>query len=146
MDQDQEPWSIDTDQAKAINSIALDRPTFTRDTVYESARHVRKQRKKYAKWLDADDAVVVANAMHIIIGRTVRMLQKQIEAQGGVFEETGGFRERLTTKRVEARHQREQGEAPECPECGQIMRQRKSASGAFWGCSTYPECRGTRPL
>jgi hypothetical protein len=25
------------------------------------------------------------------------------------------------------------------------MRRRKSAKGDFWGCSTYPACKGTRP-
>lgn len=146
MDQNQDPWSINRDEAKAIHAVSLDKPSFIRDTVHESSRHIRRQREKYAKWLDDDDAVVVANAMHIIIGRAVYMLQKQIEAQGEIFERTGGFRERLTTKRVETRHQREQTEAPECPDCGQPMRRRKSTKGEFWGCSTYPDCRGTRPV
>ncbi|MBT3376980.1 MAG: hypothetical protein HN742_35685 [Lentisphaerae bacterium] len=26
------------------------------------------------------------------------------------------------------------------------MRRRRSAKGGFWGCSAYPECRGTRPV
>lgn len=41
--------------------------------------------------------------MLIIIGRTLNMLKSQIEAQGAAFEETGGFSERLTTRRLEAR-------------------------------------------
>lgn len=49
--------------------------------IHESARHALEQRKKYARWLDADDAVVVANAMLIIIGRALNMLKRQIEAQ-----------------------------------------------------------------
>ena len=39
--------------------------------------------------------------------------------------------------------------APEgvvCPSCGGAMTVRYSQSGAFLGCSNYPECRGTRPL
>lgn len=37
-----------------------------------------------------------------------------------------------------------------CPLCGQAMLQRKARRGplagqTFWGCSTYPACRGTRP-
>jgi four helix bundle suffix protein len=88
--------------------------------------------------------VVVANAMLIMIGRALNMLKCQIEAQGRAFEETGGFSERLTAKRIEAR-EKDKPPAPECPLCGKPMRPRNSAKGRFWGCSTYPECKGTRP-
>ena len=47
--------------------------------------------------------MIVANAMLIIIGRALNMLKSQIEAQGRAFEETGGFSERLTARRIEAR-------------------------------------------
>jgi ribosomal protein L37AE/L43A len=38
-------------------------------------------------------------------------------------------------------------EAPQCPKCGKAMVKRKALKGAnagnsFWGCSTYPKCRG----
>ena len=37
-------------------------------------------------------------------------------------------------------------EAPECPACGAAMAKRHDRNGrAFWGCSNYPHCRGTRP-
>lgn len=32
---------------------------------------------------------------------------------------------------------------PECPKCGAPMVLRKSYRGPFYGCSTYPECRGS---
>ncbi|MFO7668049.1 MAG: topoisomerase DNA-binding C4 zinc finger domain-containing protein [Bacteroidales bacterium] len=72
------------------------------------------------------------------------MLKGQIEAQGKAFEETGGFNERLMSKRIEAR-EKEQSPPPDCPRCGKPMRRRKSTKGDFWGCSTFPECKGTRP-
>jgi four helix bundle suffix protein len=103
-----------------------------------------EQRNKYAEWLDADDVVVVANAMLLLIGRAMKMLKSQIEAQGKVFEETGGFSERLTAKRIEARANSKPS-APDCPLCGKPMRQRNSTKGRFWGCSAYPDCKGTRP-
>jgi restriction system protein len=113
--------------------------------VHESAKHALEQRKKYTLWLDSGDAVVVANAMLIIIGRTLKMLKRQIEAQGKAFEATGGFTERLMAKRIEAR-EKERSPSPECPRCGKTMRKRTSAKGDFWGCSAYPECKGTRPV
>jgi len=144
LDRNQLPWSVHSPEAKAVNAISLDPASFTDDMVHESAKHALEQRKKYAHWLDADDAVVVANAMLIIIGRALKMLKGQIEAQGKAFEETGGFNERLMAKRIEAR-EKERSPTPDCPQCGKPMRRRKSAKGDFWGCSTFPECKGTRP-
>lgn len=147
MDRGRLPWSVHDPEAKAVNAISLDEARFRDDVVHESARHALAQRKKYAHWLDSDDSVVVANAMLVIIGRALKMLKHQTEAQGRVFEEQGGFSERLMSRRLEARDkQREDAAAPECPQCGQKMQRRKSARGAFWGCTNYPECKGTRPI
>ena len=144
LDRGQLPWSVHSREARAVNAISLDPAPFTDDMVHESAKHALEQRKKYAPWLDSDDAVVVANAMLIIIGRALNMLKSQVEAQGRAFEETGGFSERLMSKRVEAR-EKNLPPAPECPQCGKAMRLRKSARGEFWGCTGYPECKGTKP-
>ena len=147
LDRGQLPWSVHSPEAKTLNAISLDPAPFTDDMVHESARHALTQRRKYARWLDSEDELVVANAMLLIIGRSLNMLKSQIEAQGTAFEETGGFSERLTAKRLEAREkQRESTPAPECPQCQKPMRRRKSAKGDFWGCSGFPECKGTREM
>jgi four helix bundle suffix protein len=145
LDRGELPWSAHSPEARAVNAISLDDAPFTDDMVHESAKHALEQRKKYARWLDAEDPVVVANAMLIIVGRALNMLKSQIEAQGRAFEETGGFSERLTAKRIEAREQQKNVTAPECPQCGKAMRRRKSAKGDFWGCAAFPDCKGTRP-
>jgi four helix bundle suffix protein len=145
IDRNQLPWSVHSPDAKAVNAISLDAAPFTDDMVHESAKHALEQRKKYARWLDADDAVVVANAMLIIIGRALNMLKSQIEAQGKTFEENGGFSKRLMAKRIEAR-KKDNPPSPECPQCGKPMRQRKSVKGQFWGCSAFPTCKGTRAV
>jgi restriction system protein len=41
--------------------------------------------------------------------------------------------------------------APACPACGSAMVKREAKRGAnagnaFWGCTTYPKCRGTAPI
>jgi len=145
LDRNQLPWSVHSPEAKAINAISLDQASFNSDMVHQSARHALEQRKKYARWLDSDDVVVVANAMLIIIGRAMNMLKSQIEAQGKAFEATGGFRERLTNKRIEAR-EKKMPPSPECPLCGKPMRKRQSVRGEFWGCSSFPDCKGTRQI
>ena len=43
------------------------------------------------------------------------------------------------------------GAAPACPRCGSSMVRRiakrgANAGGTFWGCQTYPACRGVRPV
>jgi restriction system protein len=146
LDQGQIPWSVHSPNAKAVNAISLDPATFTDDMVHESAKHALSQRAKYARWLDSDDAAVVANAMLIIIGRALNMLKSQIEAQGRAFEKDGGFSERLMARRLEARDRQQTDDAPDCPQCGKPMRSRKSAKGEFWGCSAFPDCKGTRPV
>lgn len=38
-------------------------------------------------------------------------------------------------------------DSPTCPECGAIMVKRHDRNGrAFWGCSNYPRCRGSRTV
>ena len=44
-----------------------------------------------------------------------------------------------------------QRSAPSCPSCGSAMAKRKAKWGAnvggeFWGCETYPACKGTRSI
>ena len=139
LDRGELPWSVHSPEARAVNAISLDPAPFTDDMVHESAKHALEQRRKYARWLDAEDPVVVANAMLIIIGRALNMLKSQIAAQGEAFEQTGGFSERLTARRIEAREEKLNAEpAPQCPQCGKPMRRRKSAKGEFWGCSGLP--------
>jgi restriction system protein len=35
---------------------------------------------------------------------------------------------------------------PTCPSCGERMTARESKRGPFWGCVTYPRCRGMIPM
>ena len=90
-----------------------------------------------------------ANAMLILIGRSLHMLSKLMAQYGEVFRREGGFSERMTAARVEAKRERREAvdeDAPACPSCGAPMRLRHSANGDFWGCTAYPTCRGTRRL
>ncbi len=33
-----------------------------------------------------------------------------------------------------------------CPECGSLLKERKGRYGDFWGCTSFPQCRFTRPV
>ena len=55
------------------------------------------------------------------------------------------------TERPAAAAPRETAAAPACPACGKPMARRVAGKGsnagqAFWGCSAFPRCRGTRPI
>lgn len=143
LDRGQFPWSIHQEQARAINSITIDTPKFNDDSVHESAKHAIAQRAKYAQWLDDQDPIVVANTLLLMISRALNMLKRQIESQGKAFEENGGFAERLHSRRIENRNNTE-GKTIECPKCSKPMRRRRGSKGEFWGCSGFPDCRGTR--
>jgi four helix bundle suffix protein len=145
LDQGQLPWSVFSDEARAVSSISLDSLNYDDDMLRRSSIHMRNQRAKYQTWLDSSDAIMVANALIIIISRAMKMLKRQIEHMGRDVVEHGGFSERISAHRKEARDNAPEHGAPQCPMCNAMMRTRTSARGEFWGCTAYPDCRGTRP-
>ncbi|NLC82298.1 MAG: four helix bundle protein [Lentisphaerae bacterium] len=146
MQQEKTPWGKETPGARAVYAVRLDAPAYGEDVVHDACAHILAQKKKFAEWLDADSDETMANALLILIARVIHMLNRQMESQGETFKEEGGFREKLTGIRLEARAQQQQG-APVCPECGKPMARRTAKSGKnagreFWGCTGYPECKG----
>lgn len=51
----------------------------------------------------------------------------------------------LTEKDVAEKEQHVENIRNKCPFCGSELVLRKGKYGEFWGCSTYPKCRFTRP-
>ena len=146
---EQVPWPQRSPETQAVFSLRLDRPAYGDDVLHDAGVHILAQQRKFAPWLKSEDDVVVANALLILIGRVINMLNHQMESQGEKFQEEGGFREQLSVIRQEVMAKREQ--APACPECGAAMRKRKAKSGKnagqeFWGCSKFPVCSGVRSL
>jgi four helix bundle suffix protein len=139
------PWHKNSKEANEVFAVWLDRPDYKDDWVYESCVHLLKQQSKFDRWLLSDDSTVMANCLIILIRRTIKMLAGQLQMQVETFEQEGGFREKLTQMRTEARAKNEN--APVCPNCGKPMRLRKATTGKntgkeFWGCTGYPECTG----
>ncbi len=112
----------------------------------------------YQSWIENAAPEISANALrHLIIQATV-MLGRQIKRLENDFLEHGGIRERMTAarlqRRVESRqpeHTPEEIDTPKCPVCQAGMIRRTARKGAnagndFWGCSKYPDCKGTRAL
>jgi restriction system protein len=102
------------------------------------------------------DPEMAANAMLCAVNQAAYLLRRQIESQSRDFIEHGGFTERLYAARVKARgldksDTSDKSDTHVCPLCGKGMRRRTAKQGphagqAFWGCSGYPECKGTRKM
>jgi four helix bundle suffix protein len=147
------PWKVPSPEACAVLDLRLDpNPLGEGDGLHESSRYLLAQYAKFARWLEADDPDLMANALLLLLGRALHLLVRQKEAQGEAFRKQGGFRERLTAARLETRDQQQADTVvPDCPECGKPMRRRTAKSGPhagrpFWGCTGYPECKGTREV
>ena len=93
------------------------------------------------------DPEIAGNAMLCAVNQAAYLLRRQVEQLGRDFVEHGGFTERLYAARAQVRAGKEPA-GPVCPVCGKEMRKRTAGKGAnagkaFWGCSGYPECRGS---
>lgn len=106
-----------------------------------------------ADFVGKADAEIAGNAMLCAINQAVYLLNRQLKRQSETFVEEGGFTERLhaarSSRRAEQSGVSTMGKPPMCPRCGKPMVPRTARKGAqagqaFWGCSAYPDCVGTR--
>ncbi|HEX9046174.1 MAG TPA: four helix bundle suffix domain-containing protein [Verrucomicrobiae bacterium] len=93
---------------------------------------------------------LAANAMLCAVNQAAYLLHQQLKSQGSTFVKEGGFTENLYKTRTAARNAAVTQAAPPCPACGQPMVHRTAKTGpktgaTFWGCSAFPNCKGTRP-
>jgi restriction system protein len=112
----------------------------------------------YARWLDHADPAIRANALICLINQANFLLDRQIAALEQAFVEEGGYSEQLATARMAHRRKKDQpgppdqaDPVPKCPQCGALMALRtaktgKNAGQSFWGCTQYPDCKGTQPV
>lgn len=106
---------------------------------------------------------VAANTVICLINQATYLLRRQLLRLEQEFLEHGGFTERLFAARFQKRSvlsdrsdtsdksdQSDISEKPLCPLCCKPMVQRTARKGqragkTFWGCTSYPSCKGTRP-
>jgi len=105
----------------------------------------------YRAFIESDDPEIVGNVMVCLCAQTGYLLDQQIRELEQAFLREGGIRERMTRARLDARGEPQPAAAPRCPVCGKTMRQRTARQGPnagqpFWGCTGYPDCRGTRKV
>jgi four helix bundle suffix protein len=99
----QPPWDPASDEAQAVYRTRLDPVSESAENAHASGLYLLAQEAKFAAWVNSPDSLVAANALHILVQRAIKVLLRQKEAQGRMFEESGGFRERLAAVRQRAR-------------------------------------------
>jgi four helix bundle suffix protein len=103
---------------RRLSAIRIEPFAHTDDELHDYWNYFAGIRTQFAEWLNNDDPVIVANALVVLTLRAKAMLSGQVRQQGETFEREGGFRERMSKRRVEVRDAQAAAEAPACPDCG----------------------------
>ncbi len=150
-------WAPEGAEAGAVRRVAKVLRKDRTDPPDRSDLSDQERYALYARWLDHADPAVRANALICLIHQANFLLDRQIAALERDFVEGGGYSEQLATARLAHRRQADAappggGEKPAspptCPQCGGQMTLRTAKTGkhagqSFWGCTGYPECKGT---
>jgi restriction system protein len=97
----------------------------------------------------SDDAVDFARGRNVELidgPKLEELLRRGASTTGQPANRAGPARDEQPSRKQDAVTQ-----GPPCPDCGKLMVRRLAKRGAnqgnaFWGCSTYPSCRGTRSM
>ena len=152
----QRQWDKNDAEALAVREVGRQRDETDRTDRTDRTDPVAHW-KAYARWLEQEDAAVVANTLICLIHQANYLLDQQISALERDFVQEGGYSEQLAAARIAERQKQRPRPgaalpgAPACPRCGKPMALRTARKGAhagsqFWGCSGYPECKGARRL
>jgi four helix bundle suffix protein len=156
-------WEPDGDEAKKIRQLGSQIRNAPEDSLLHSPKDTgdRARSKLYAPALENKDPAIVANALICLIHQANYLLDQQLISMEQSFIEGGGFSEQLAAARIQQRRRQDQTDQsdpsdpakniPKCPQCGELMalrtaRQGKGEGSQFWGCTKYPNCKGTAPL
>ena len=152
IDAGEAPWSKGDERYQAVRELQLDSFDKTDDLDHEFGKYILEMRRRFATWLENESPLVAANAILITIRRAIAFLRGQMDKTAESFLDEGGFTERMSRVRIEARDNKalaSAGQPPKCPKCGRalrkvVARKGRNAGNEFWGCSGYPECDYTR--
>ena len=144
------PWAEDDSRMVRLTSLVIDRYSGSRSR-HDYGEYILAMRKRFSPFLEAESPIEAANFILAVIDQACRLLHSQMESLADSFIEEGGFTERMSRARLEARDAQVDTQVPECPKCGKPMRKKiahkgRNAGGAFWSCTNYPNCDGTRNI
>ncbi len=155
-------WAPDSAEAGAVRVVAKRFRKDPTDPSDPSDLSDPERWSHYARWLEHAEAGVRANAIICLIHQANYLLDRQIAALEEAFVESGAYTEQPAAERLRRRRENrtdrsdptdrsdrpELPPAPACPACGSPMARRtaktgKTAGKPFWGCTRYPDCKGT---
>jgi four helix bundle suffix protein len=103
----------------------------------------------------ANTIVCLIHQANYLLDRQIAALEQQFICEGGYTEKLAAVRrQHRLSDRTDRTDRTDRSDltvpVPSCPKCRRPMvlrtaRAGRSAGSQFWGCSAYPECRGTRP-
>ena len=149
------------DDRRVLDVRAMGKATTNQSN--QSAQTVGSPYDRYRPLVEERDGETAANTVICLIHQANYLLDRQITALERQFIQGGGYTEQLAAaRRRERSNQTDQTDqtdqsdgsappAPACPHCGLAMvlrtaRSGRNAGSQFWGCSAYPDCKGTRPF
>ena len=164
-------WHKDSAEAREIRSIAWHKKdpsdsTDPADPTDPSTPGDYARWALYARWLEHEEPTIRANSLLCLIHQANYLLDQQLIGLEQDFIEGGGFSEQLAAARIAERQRQKNDRSdpayptgqtdptdhqfPTCPLCGKLMalrkaRQGKNSGSQFWGCTAYPDCKGTLP-
>jgi len=148
-------WEVENPEAIAVREVPR---TFKKDQSDPShpadTTELTDQQRwaLYNRWLNHENPAVRANATICLIHQTNYLLDRQIASLEEAFIDEGGYSEQLATARLQKRARDKSDQTnltpPPCPQCQGLMALRtaktgKNAGSQFWGCTHYPDCKGT---
>jgi four helix bundle suffix protein len=99
----------------------------------------------------ANTVICLIHQANYLLDRQISALERQFIERGGYTEQLAAARRRERATRTDQSDQSDRSDqtAPNCPRCGKVMVLRTARTGPlagakFWGCSAYPDCKGTR--
>src|ERR1041385_1868020 len=95
----------------------------------------------------AESVIIVCAILILFVGIPLYWLK--LKAEGAFIRGIRSARRRRQTQKSAAASADASQLIPHCPVCNALMvkrlaRRGSSAGSTFWGCSSYPKCRGTR--
>ncbi len=152
-------WAPDSPEAGTVRAVAKRFRKDPTDPTDPSDLSDPERWSHYARWLEHADAGVRANAIICLIHQANYLLDRQIATLEAAFIDGGRYTEQLAaesmrqpkdvrTDRTDRADSPEAPPPPACPACGSPMARRtaktgKAAGKPFWGCTRYPDCKGT---
>jgi len=154
-------WAPDSPEASAVRAVARSLRKDPSDPTDQTDLSDQQRWSLYAHWLDHADPAIRANTLLCLIHQANFLLDRQIAALEAAFIAGGGYSEQLATARLRQRAKDRSDQTdtsnpsdlppPACPSCGSLMALRTAKAGPtpgsqFWGCTRYPDCKGTLPV